>query len=56
LIFSRFFIGFPISGLGEPEIYQNLVCFTTCGGFTWRLCDLWRIKWGVTYRGLWGCR
>jgi len=19
--------------LGEPEIYQNLVCFTMCGGF-----------------------
>jgi hypothetical protein len=27
---------FPISGLGEPEIYHNLVCFTRiwegCGG------------------------
>jgi len=22
---------FPISGLGEPEIYQNLVCFTIIG-------------------------
>ena len=28
---------FPIIGLGEPNIYQNLVCFTRnwedCGGF-----------------------
>ena len=24
---------FPISGLGEPNIYQNLGCFTMCGGF-----------------------
>ena len=26
---------FPISGLGEPNIYQNLVWITMCGGFTW---------------------
>ena len=25
---------FPISGLGEPNIYQNLVCITMCGDFT----------------------
>ena len=25
---SRCFTWFPISGLGEPNIYQNLVCFT----------------------------
>ena len=24
---------FPISGLGEPNIYQNLVCFTRIGEF-----------------------
>ena len=33
---SRCFTKFPISGLGEPNIYQNLVCFTRmwedCGG------------------------
>jgi len=31
--------------LGEPKVYQNLVCFTRmwedCGGVS----DLWRIKW-----------
>ena len=25
---------FQISGLGEPNIYQNLVCFTRIGDFT----------------------
>jgi len=30
---SRCFTRFPISGLGEPEIYQNLVCFTRKWGF-----------------------
>jgi len=30
---------FPISGLGEPNIYQNLVCFTRIGDFTWRVSD-----------------
>ena len=33
---SKCFTWFPISGLGEPNIYQNLVCFTrigeVCGG------------------------
>ena len=24
---------FPISGLGEPNIYQNLMRITMCGGF-----------------------
>ena len=33
---SKCFTWFPISGLGEPNIYQNLVCFTMCGDFTWR--------------------
>ena len=23
----------------EPNIYHNLVCFTMCGDFTWRLSD-----------------
>ena len=35
-----FFIEFPFSELGEPNIYQNLVCFTMCGDFTWRVSDL----------------
>jgi len=30
---------FPISGLGEPNIYQNLVSFTMCEDFTWREPD-----------------
>ena len=30
---------FPISGLGEPKIYQNLGDFTRIWGFTWRLSD-----------------
>ena len=36
---SRCFTWFPIGGLGEPNIYQNLVCFTMCGDFTWRVSD-----------------
>jgi len=24
-------LGFPFGGLGEPNIYQNLVCFTRNG-------------------------
>ena len=31
----------PISGLGEPYLYQNLGDFTMCeGDFTWRVSDL----------------
>ena len=30
---SRCFILFPISGLGEPKLYHNLVWITMCGGF-----------------------
>ena len=26
------FTWFPIGGLGDPNIYQNLVCFTICVG------------------------
>jgi len=33
------FTWFPIGGLGEPKIYQNLVCFTRKGDFTWRVSD-----------------
>jgi len=45
-------LGFPISGLGKPKLYQNMWCFTRkwedCGvvsdceelvGVTWRLSD-----------------
>ena len=35
----RCFTEFPISGLGLPNIYQNLVRITMCGGFTWRVSD-----------------
>ena len=31
---SRCLTWFPISGLGEPKLYQNLGCFTMCGDFT----------------------
>ena len=48
-----FFIEFPISGLEELNIYQNLVCFTRkwedCGG----LSDCEELV-GVTYRRGWG--
>ena len=30
---------FPISGLGEPNIYQNLADFTRMRDFTWRVSD-----------------
>jgi hypothetical protein len=30
---------FHIGGLVEPNIYQNLDCFTMCGDFTWRVSD-----------------
>ena len=30
---SRCFTRFPISGLGEPKLYQNMWCFTMCVGF-----------------------
>ena len=33
---SRCLTKFHISGLGEPYIYQNLVCFTRIGDFTWK--------------------
>jgi len=33
------FIEFPISGLGEPNIYQNLGDLTRNGDFTWRFSD-----------------
>jgi len=33
MMMSRCFTWFPISGLGKPKLYQNLVCFTMCVGF-----------------------
>jgi len=33
---SRCFTWFPIGGLGDPNIYQNLGDFTINGDFTWR--------------------
>ena len=29
----------PISGLGEPKLYQNMWCFTRIGDFTWMVSD-----------------
>ena len=29
----RFFTKFPIGGLGEPKLYQNMWCFTRMWGF-----------------------
>ena len=40
---------FPIGGLGEPNIYQNLVYFTRIGNFTWRVSDCEELV-GVTWR------
>ena len=36
---SRYFIIFPIGCLGEPNVYQNMVDFTSTRYFTWRLSD-----------------
>ena len=47
---SRCFTWFPIGGLGEPYLYQNLVCFTRMWGVTWRQSDCEELV-GVTYRG-----
>ena len=33
---SRCFTWFPISGLGEPNIYHYLGDFQECGDFTWK--------------------
>ena len=32
-------LGFPISGLEEPNIYQNMWCFTRMREFAWRVSD-----------------
>ena len=31
---------FPIGGLGNLRLYQNMWCFTRIGDFTWRVSDL----------------
>ena len=36
---SRYFIIFPIECLGEPNVYQNMVDFTSTRYFTWRESD-----------------
>ena len=46
---SRCLTWFPISGLGEPNLYHNLEDFTMCGGFTWRVSDCEELV-GVTWR------
>ena len=33
------FTWFPIGGLGEPNVYQNLGDLTDNGDFTWRVSD-----------------
>ena len=40
---------FPIGGLGEPNIYQNLGDLTRIRDFTWRLSDCEELV-GVTHR------
>jgi hypothetical protein len=35
--------------LGEPKLYQNMVCFTMCEDFTWRESDCEELV-GVTQR------
>jgi len=37
---SECFTWFPISGLGEPYLYQNLGYFTRIGDFTWRVVNM----------------
>ena len=43
------FTWFPICGLGEPNISQNLGDFTRIGDFTWRVSDCEELV-GVTWR------
>ena len=60
---SRCFTRFPIGGLGEPNIYQNMGDLTRSGedcgvvsdceelvGVTWRVSDCEELV-GVTHRG-----
>jgi len=47
---GRCFTWFPISGLGEPNIYQNLVCFTRMWGFYLECLWLCEELVGVTHR------
>jgi len=42
-------LGFPISGLEEPNIYQNMWCFTRIWDFTWWVYDCEELV-GVTWR------
>ena len=37
---SRCFTRFPISGLGEPNIYHDSGCFTIICDFTWRVVSM----------------
>jgi len=46
---SRCFTWFPIGGLGEPNLYQNMGDFTRIGDFTWRVSDCEELV-GVTHR------
>jgi hypothetical protein len=47
---SRCFTWFPFGELREPNIYQNLVCFTRMWGFYLELCltvkNLWELLTG----------
>jgi len=45
---SRCFTWFPISGLGEPKLYQNMWCFTRIWDFTWRMSECEELV-GVTH-------
>ena len=47
---SRCFTWFPISGLGEPEIYQNLVCITRMW-ILLRVSDFEELV-GINHRGM----
>ena len=38
---------FPISGLGEPNIYHHLVYFTRMWDFTWRVSDCEELGWVI---------
>ena len=45
------FTWFPIGGLGEPQIYQNLGDFSIIVDFTWMVSDCEELV-GVTHRRL----
>ena len=49
VMIGKCFKRFPISSLGEPNVYQNLVCFTRMWDFTWMVSDCGELV-GIIHR------